>query len=69
MFGRNTRAAISGWQRDEALAIAGYLTVDQVRLIRVQTGGGVGYVRMRILYFLKILFIEMPIALADLCTS
>jgi peptidoglycan hydrolase-like protein with peptidoglycan-binding domain len=39
VFGRNTRTAISGWQRDEALAVTGYLTADQVRLIRVQTGG------------------------------
>jgi len=39
MFGRNTRAAISGWQRDEGLAVTGYLAADQVRELRVQTGG------------------------------
>lgn len=39
VFGRNTRAAIAGWQRDEAVEVSGYLTADQVRLLRVQTGG------------------------------
>jgi peptidoglycan hydrolase-like protein with peptidoglycan-binding domain len=39
VFGRSTRAAIGAWQRDEAVEVTGYLTADQVRQIRVDTGG------------------------------
>jgi peptidoglycan hydrolase-like protein with peptidoglycan-binding domain len=38
VFGRNTRAAIAAWQRDEGVTVTGYLTADQVRQIRVDTG-------------------------------
>ncbi len=38
-FGGNTRRAIAAWQADEGATITGYLTADQVRLIRVETGG------------------------------
>jgi peptidoglycan hydrolase-like protein with peptidoglycan-binding domain len=38
-FGPGTRRAIAAWQGDEGLAVTGYLTADQVRLIRVETGG------------------------------
>jgi len=38
-FGAGTRRAIADWQEDEGLAATGYLTADQVRLIRVETGG------------------------------
>lgn len=38
-FGRNTRAAIAAWQGDEGLAVTGYLSADEVRKIRVETGG------------------------------
>ena len=38
-FGGNTRRAIAAWQGDEGVAITGYLTADQVRSIRVDTGG------------------------------
>ena len=38
-FGGSTRRAIATWQGDEGDAITGYLTADQVRLIRVETGG------------------------------
>ena len=38
-FGAGTRRAIAAWQGDEGLAVTGYLTADQVRLIRVETGG------------------------------
>lgn len=38
-FGPGTRRAIGEWQGDEGLAVTGYLTADQVRLIRVETGG------------------------------
>lgn len=38
-FGGNTRRAIAAWQGDEEATITGYLTADQVRLIRVETGG------------------------------
>lgn len=38
VFGRNTRAAIAAWQRDEGATVTGYLTADQVRQIRVDTG-------------------------------
>lgn len=38
-FGGNTRRAIAAWQGDEGATITGFLTADQVRLIRVETGG------------------------------
>ncbi|MES2435262.1 MAG: peptidoglycan-binding protein [Pseudomonadota bacterium] len=38
-FGPNTRRALTAWQRDEGLRASGYLTADQVRLLRKQTGG------------------------------
>lgn len=38
-FGGNSRRAIAAWQGDEEATITGYLTADQVRLIRVETGG------------------------------
>ncbi|WP_225027052.1 peptidoglycan-binding domain-containing protein [Xinfangfangia pollutisoli] len=38
VWGRNTRTAISAWQRDEGQTVTGYLTADQVRQIRVDTG-------------------------------
>lgn len=38
-FGSNTRRALASWQRDENLRASGYLTADQVRLLRKQTGG------------------------------
>ncbi len=38
-FGAGTRRAIAEWQRDEGETATGYLTADQVRLIRVETGG------------------------------
>ena len=38
-FGAGTRRAIAAWQGDEGLAVTGYLTADQVRLIRVETVG------------------------------
>jgi len=37
-FGAGTRRAIANWQEDEGEPATGYLTADQVRLIRVQTG-------------------------------
>lgn len=37
-FGPNTRRAIARWQGDEGLTITGYLTADEVRKIRVETG-------------------------------
>lgn len=37
-FGRNTRAALAGWQRDEGLRATGYMTADQLRELRRQTG-------------------------------
>ncbi len=39
VFGANTRRAIAAWQRDEGATVTGYLTADQVRRIRVDTGG------------------------------
>ena len=39
VFGPNTRRAIATWQRDEALRVSGYLTADQLRALRSQTGG------------------------------
>lgn len=38
-FGPATRRAIAQWQGDVAEPVTGYLTADQVRLIRVETGG------------------------------
>ncbi len=38
-FGAGTRRAIGEWQADEGVEVTGYLTADQVRLIRVETGG------------------------------
>lgn len=38
-FGPGTRRAIAEWQADEGEPATGYLTADQVRLIRVETGG------------------------------
>lgn len=32
-FGRNTRQALTAWQRDEGLRASGYLTADQFRLL------------------------------------
>lgn len=37
-FGRNTRAALAAWQRDEGARASGYLTADQLRELRRQTG-------------------------------
>lgn len=39
VFGVNTRRALATWQRDEALRVSGYLTADQLRALRSQTGG------------------------------
>jgi peptidoglycan hydrolase-like protein with peptidoglycan-binding domain len=39
VFGRNTRRALATWQRDEGLRITGYLTADQLRTLRQQSGG------------------------------
>lgn len=38
-FGAATRRAIGEWQADEGEPVTGYLTADQVRTIRVETGG------------------------------
>lgn len=38
VFGRNTRRAIAAWQRDEGLRASGYITADQLRELRRQTG-------------------------------
>lgn len=38
-FGPGTRRAIAEWQADGGEPVTGYLTADQVRLIRVETGG------------------------------
>ena len=38
-FGPGTRRAIAAWQADGGEPATGYLTADQVRLIRVETGG------------------------------
>ena len=37
-FGRNTRLALTGWQRDEGLRASGYLTADQFRQLLGQPG-------------------------------
>ena len=38
-FGALTRRAIADWQSDTGEPVTGYLTADQVRLIRVESGG------------------------------
>ena len=38
-FGPSTRRALASWQRDEGLRASGYLTADQLRALRRQTGG------------------------------
>jgi peptidoglycan hydrolase-like protein with peptidoglycan-binding domain len=38
-FGAGTRRAIIAWQEDGGMEATGYLTADQVRQIRVDTGG------------------------------
>lgn len=38
-FGPNTRRALASWQRDENQRATGYLTADQLRLLRRQSGG------------------------------
>ncbi|MDP2079345.1 MAG: peptidoglycan-binding domain-containing protein [Pseudotabrizicola sp.] len=38
-FGAGTRRAIANWQEDTGLTATGYLTADQVRQIRIDTGG------------------------------
>jgi len=37
-FGMNTRRALASWQRDEGLRVSGYLTADQLRALRRDTG-------------------------------
>lgn len=37
-FGANTRRALAAWQRDEGLRASGYLTADQLRALRRDTG-------------------------------
>lgn len=39
VFGRNTRTALSSWQADEGAKVTGYITADQLRALRRQTGG------------------------------
>lgn len=39
VFGRNTRQALATWQRDAGLRITGYLTADELRSLRRQSGG------------------------------
>lgn len=39
VFGQNTRRALASWQRDGGLRASGYLTADQLRTLRRQTGG------------------------------
>jgi peptidoglycan hydrolase-like protein with peptidoglycan-binding domain len=39
VLGQNSRTAIARWQGDEGLKATGYFTADQVRKIRVETGG------------------------------
>jgi peptidoglycan hydrolase-like protein with peptidoglycan-binding domain len=38
IFGANTRRALASWQRDEGLRASGYITADQLRELRRQTG-------------------------------
>lgn len=38
-FGAGTRRAIAEWQGDGGETVTGYLTADQVRMIRVESGG------------------------------
>ena len=38
VFGTNTRRAIAAWQRDERQRASGYITADQLRALRRQTG-------------------------------
>lgn len=38
-FGLNTRRALASWQRDEGVRVTGYLTADQFRALRRDTGG------------------------------
>lgn len=38
VFGAGTRRAVAAWQRDEGLRASGYITADQVRELRRQTG-------------------------------
>lgn len=38
VFGANSRRAIAAWQRDEGLRATGYLSADQIRELRRQTG-------------------------------
>jgi len=37
-FGANTRRALAVWQRDQGVRVSGYLTADQLRALRRQTG-------------------------------
>lgn len=39
VFGAGTRRALASWQRDEGLRATGYLTGDQLRALRRDTGG------------------------------
>lgn len=39
VFGGNTRRALAAWQRDEGERASGYITADQLRTLRSQTGG------------------------------
>lgn len=39
VFGANSRRALASWQRDETLRVSGYLTANQLRTLRIQTGG------------------------------
>ncbi|MDR7123333.1 peptidoglycan-binding protein [Pseudotabrizicola sp. 4114] len=38
VFGAGTRRALASWQRDEGLRASGYITADQLRELRRQTG-------------------------------
>ncbi len=39
VFGPNTRRALATWQSDERLRVTGYLTADELRTLRRQSGG------------------------------
>lgn len=39
VFGSDTRRALATWQRDEGQPVTGYITADQLRELRRQTGG------------------------------